>query len=302
MKPGKELERLIDTLERAIVGKDGVRVVSPYKAVDRTTGRIREHDVAVIISMEHHELITAIECRDRSRPVGVPQVEGFYQKCQDTGINRGVIVSPKGFCTSAVTKAAHLGIICLRLDEANRFDWIELGAIASIKIFYLKTNCLLIPETNFNPKPTGFRLLDDSGNPMEASTLDQLVRQEANGLISNGNFQTGEHDLNFHLRIPGASIESSDMSASRQLKHVDVQIRLRIELDRLPSKLLSYRREGEENAIREACVASLDLSPVNGDLVFLKNPDGTTEVKFVSKPGTTTDSCDYVFRFESDTK
>jgi hypothetical protein len=160
----------------------------------------------------------------------------------------------------------------------------------------------LIPETNFNPKPNGFRLFDDSGNPMETSTLDQLVRQEANGLISNGNFQAGEHVLSFPLRIPGARIESSDMCVSSLLKHVDVQIRLRIQLDRLPLKLLSYRREGEESAIREAGVASLDLSPVYGDLVFLKNPDGATVVKFVPKPGTATDSCDYIFRLESDTK
>lgn len=302
MKPGMELESLVETLERAIVGTDCARIVAPYKAKDRTTGRLREHDVAVIVSLEHHEFVTAIECRDRSRPVGVPQVEGFHQKCLDTGINRGVIVSQKGFCSTAVTKALHLGITCLRLDEAKQFDWINLGAISCLKISYLEKNCLLVPEMNFNSKPSNFRLLDESGNTMDASTLDYLVRQEANCIISNSTIQAGEHSLKFFLEVSGASIEALDSSERRQLKHVDVQVKVKITANNVPIRLLSYRQEGEESAIREAGVAPLDLSPVNGDLVFLKNPDGSAEVKFVSKPKSTGDSCDHVFRIEPDSK
>jgi Restriction endonuclease len=302
MNPGKDFESLVETLERAIIGSQCARVVAPYKATDRTTGRIREHDVAVIVSLEHHEFVTAIECRDRSRPVGVPQVEGFHQKCQDTGINRGVIVSPKGFCSTALTKAKHLGIACLRLDEAKQFNWINLGAIACLKIFFLEKNCLLIPETNFDSKPSRFRLLDGSGNIMDSPTLDYLVRQEANRIISNGTIQAGEHNLKFNLKVAGATIEALDSSERRQLKHVDVQVRLRIEVNRAPIKLMCYGKEGEEIAIREAAVASLNLSPVSGDLVFLKNPDGSTEVKFVSKPRLLEDSCDHVFRLESGSK
>lgn len=301
MKPGKELERLVDTLERAVVGNKGARIVAPYKAVDRTTGRVREHDVAVIVSLEHHEFVTAIECRDRSRPVGAPQVEGFHQKCHDTGINRGVIVSSKGFCSSAITKAAHLEIVCLRLDEVKQFNWINLGAIACLKVSYLEKNCLLVPNRNFDPKPSNFRLLDGSGNIMDAPTLDYLVRQEANGIIGNKNFEAGDRHLGFCLKIPGATIEALDSGECRQLKHIDVQVKLRIELNRAPIKLLSYRREGEANAIREAGVAPLDLSPVCGDLVFLKNPDGATDVKFVSKSDTTIGSCDHILRLENGT-
>ena len=289
MKPGKELERLVDTLELAIIGNERARIVAPYKVADRTTGRIREHDVAVIVALEHHEFVTAIECRDRSRPVGVPQVEGFYQKCQDTGINRGVIVSPKGFCSTAVAKALHLGISCLRLDEAKQFDWINLGAISCLKVQYLEKNCLLVPEMNFDSKPSSFRLLDESGNTVDAANLDYLVRKEANGIIGNSAIQAGEHSLKFFLKVSGATIEALDSSERRQLKHVDVQVKLKITVNKVPIRLLSYRQEGEENAIREAGVAPLNLSPVNGDLVFLKNLDGSTEVKFVSKPESTRD-------------
>jgi hypothetical protein len=256
----------------------------------------------MIVSVEHHEFVTAIECRDRSRPVGVPQIEGFHQKCQDTGIHRGVIVSPKGFYSSAVTKAAHLGIVCLRLDQVKKFDWITLGAIACLKVFFLEKNCLLIPETNFKSKPSNFRLLDGEGNIIDAPSIDCLVRPEANGIISKEKFQAGERHLRFSVKMPGAVIEALDSNERRQMKHIDVRVKLRIEVNSSPIKLLSYRQEGEAEAIREAGVAPVDLSPLTGDLVFLKNPDGSTKVNFVFKSRSIDDSSDHVFRLESGSK
>lgn len=45
--------------------------------------QLREHDVVIRLPAGHPPLTLALECRDRSRPVGVEQVEAFNQKCLD---------------------------------------------------------------------------------------------------------------------------------------------------------------------------------------------------------------------------
>jgi hypothetical protein len=94
-----------------------VKVESPKRLIDKDTGRLREHDMVLTFLEGPHELCVALECRDRSRPVGVPEVEAFWAKCQRTGISHGIIVSSKGFTKSAISKANTQNIGCLLLDE-----------------------------------------------------------------------------------------------------------------------------------------------------------------------------------------
>jgi hypothetical protein len=123
-KDGKVLQRLIRSIESALAAGDtSIRVEMGKRFPDKVTGKPREHDVVLTITHQHHEMIIAIECRDRSRPVGVDAVEAFHSKCQDTGIHSGIIVSGKGFYESAVEKAAHYNIGCMSLDEAESFNW-----------------------------------------------------------------------------------------------------------------------------------------------------------------------------------
>ncbi|MCA9501247.1 MAG: hypothetical protein KC588_18800 [Nitrospira sp.] len=87
-KKGTSLEQLIRSLERALSPKKDIKIESPKRFPDKTTGKLREHDVVLTVEHGHHPLIIAIECRDRSRPITVDQVEGFWAKCQHTGINQ----------------------------------------------------------------------------------------------------------------------------------------------------------------------------------------------------------------------
>jgi predicted helicase len=121
---GKALQRLIRAIESALAaGNETVKVEMSKRLPDKVTGKLREHDVVLTITNNHHETIIALECRDRSRRVGVDAVEAFHNKCQDTGISSGIIVSASGFWKSAVEKATHYNIGCLSLTEAEGFDW-----------------------------------------------------------------------------------------------------------------------------------------------------------------------------------
>ena len=113
MKQGRSLELLVEKLERLLANDARVHVESPKKIRDTQTQKLREHDVVLTYNQSHHELIVAIECKDRSRPVGVPDIEGFYTKCCHTNINQSVIVSSNGFTKTALQKASIMGIKCL---------------------------------------------------------------------------------------------------------------------------------------------------------------------------------------------
>ena len=103
-RPGKPLEQLIATLERVLANGTTAGIESPAYLADRITGERREHDVLLRVRTSHHETIIAIECRDRSRKTTVNEVEGFYQKCRDTGVDQGVMVSALGFTRTAIAK------------------------------------------------------------------------------------------------------------------------------------------------------------------------------------------------------
>lgn len=123
---GKRLERLVAMLEGAFASTNASIESPSRQLIDRDTGKSREHDVLITWDHGHHRIITAIECRDRSRPVGVPEVEAFADKCTATGVHSGVIVSATGFRNSARAKAAARSITCMDLGEVERFDWLAM--------------------------------------------------------------------------------------------------------------------------------------------------------------------------------
>ena len=146
MKQGEALERLIASLERTLADKQNVTVESPKRLTDKITGKLREHDVILAVNQGHHVFLIAIECRDLSRPITVNQVEGFWKKCQDTGVGQGVIVSAAGFYNTAKTKADHLGIRCLDLEEVESFDWLLAPGINVVTKRLLRTDWTFVPE------------------------------------------------------------------------------------------------------------------------------------------------------------
>ena len=129
---GKRLEKLVATLESAFAGT-AAQIESPSRRlIDRDTGKPREHDVLIVWDHGHHQIVTAIECRDRARPVGVPDIEGFADKCAATGVHSGVVVSANGFRNSARVKAAARAITCMDLAEVEGFNWMAANASLSV--------------------------------------------------------------------------------------------------------------------------------------------------------------------------
>lgn len=121
-RQGIAFQSLVAQIEKTISSKDGVTIESPAFVTD-VRGRRREHDILVTRRENLKTFVTAIECKDFKRPVGVPMLEAFRSKCDRTGVHTAVIVSSSGFTSTALEAARDLNIQCLQLSEVDEFPW-----------------------------------------------------------------------------------------------------------------------------------------------------------------------------------
>jgi Restriction endonuclease len=202
VKPGKALESLVSSIERVLAQNDKVSVESPKLLPDKVTGEMREHDVLITVSGSHHTATIAIECRDRSRKVTVNDMEGFWSKCQDTGVDQGIVVSPRGFSKTALQKAQHRGIRCLQLSEAKSFNWLLATRVSVRSRRVLHTSWTFFPEKDLDPKPAAFTILSKDGEPVEGSNLVAVAYKEFRR-IPETNFDVGRGAKKIIFPSPG---------------------------------------------------------------------------------------------------
>jgi hypothetical protein len=175
-RPGEALNDLVATLERILANSENASIEVRKKLPDRDTGRLREHDVVIIWRQQHHTIVTAIECRDRSRRVGVPDVEAFADKCEHTGVHHGVMVSASGFTETARVKALKRGITFLDLREAQAFDWMGMEFFVGYERKFSPVDAHVFFK---DAKPEGeFVLFDTAGNEVSAEGLATLFMRK----------------------------------------------------------------------------------------------------------------------------
>ena len=137
---------------KAAKSQKNISIDSPKYLTDQTTGTKREHDVFLTIKHAHHVTTISIECKDRKKLVGAPDVDEFSAKCLHTNVNKGVFVSTSGFSKPALVKANRLGIDCLTLDEVAKLDWLTEAASIVVHGNNLKTarlSYVVAEEPNF---------------------------------------------------------------------------------------------------------------------------------------------------------
>lgn len=283
MKPGRSLEKLVAYLEKHFAASDTVTVESPKRLPDKTTGKKREHDVVLTVKSGHHIMTVAIECRDRSRPVGVPQVEAFAKKCAETLVNKGVIVSPCGFTSTALTKSKALGIRCLSLDQVNTLPWtipnLEMNQIHSL---YKHFDFKIIPEENFISKPRVFDVLDEHGNIV---TIENLRNSIFNAIRDHDpkpeNLQAGERTEKFKIVIPNLTINDKETGIAKNVKYIDTVVKIETTVTKVPFVLQEYKDTRGKEAIAELAIAKVDFGPVKGRMVINHKLEKGGEIAFI---------------------
>ncbi len=272
-RQGKALESLVSSLEKALAVNPNVAVNSPMRLKDRTTGKLREHDVVLELKEGHHSLLIAIECRDRSRPIGVPQVEAFGAKCQDTGISQGIIVSTMGFYNTARTKAEHLGIRCLDIEEVDNFDWLLAPGI------YATTRHLISNDWTFYPVEDGivekdeFEVIDSDGNAATMAALTANAQNQLSKLLPEVPEPIEEGEINVRFPGDGLLLRSKSSGKTVPVNYAIAKLRYSVTQELVPFRLVQYQAKDSEENITDAAYADMKFGD-NEARVMIVYKDG----------------------------
>jgi hypothetical protein len=281
MNQGKALERLILSLEKALANSPNVLVESPKKLPDRTTGKLREHDVVLTVTEGYHSFLIAIECRDVSRPITVSQVEGFWAKCQDTGIGQGIIVSTSGFYNTARTKADHLGIRCLDIEEAESFNWLLARGIQAITTRLLSNDWTFFPERDGVIEKGDFEVVDKEGNVATMATLTANAQRQLTNILPEIPEPVDEADVTVEFPSSNLVLRSRTTGETVPVKSASVKIRYSVTRELIPIRLVQYKDKGKDENLTDAAYVDLNLGDHSARMLIMYKEDEGGKVVIV---------------------
>ena len=281
MRKGRSLETLVAALEKQLSSDPDVIIESPKRLTDSFTGRKREHDVVLTYKKSHHKLIIAIECKDRSRPVGVSDVEAFETKCRHTHVSQGVIVSASGFHKPAIEKANRLGIRCITLKDTDKIKWLAPDAVVVVhskKFLTGRYTPVLAshPDRNID----SFEIFDPSGavvtEDMIKGNLAKIAQSLPDGEIGKENTVTLIFQADgFYLKAPGDETKLP-------IKGIAVRTTYLTEVYESKFNTRSYVDATEETVLADMATANIELDGERKQVLITDCLDGNS-LKFIIK-------------------
>jgi hypothetical protein len=152
-------------------------VVESEMLRDARTGQEREVDLVIRSSVGGYEVVLAVECTDRKKPVDVEWVEQIWSKHSDLPTNKLILVSRSGYTSTALEKARLFGIDALRLDAARRVNWAKyVDQHSKLWLLAVRTVAVMVVDS-----PTYVAANPYQGIPAPTEFLDPegLVRAQA---------------------------------------------------------------------------------------------------------------------------
>jgi hypothetical protein len=273
-KDGKSLEKLVAIIERALAIPNNIRVESPKLMRDRVTGRLREHDVVITIDTHHEETYLAIECRDRSRPVGVPDIEAFRKKCDNTGIHKRIIVSPRGFRKTALAHATMEDIRCLTIENAEQFDWIKATGFVLIEHEIHHTDWQFIIDKDETHDLGNIELFDIANTLLTKENLIPVATRELAVYVQNNNDEVDQKNVRINFSAKG--IKAVDRTSKNEYKVIECYCIITYSLRKkiIPFQFQTYGVDKNGRSITNAAIAEIKGANIDGHFVIHSNVDG----------------------------
>ena len=243
MRQGRSLEKLVAHLRRQIPGTGAVLIESPKRLPDKSTGRLCGHDAVLTIVSGSRTFMVAIECRERRRPVGLPQLEAFARKCSATSIMKPVIVSACGFTRTALCQAKDLGVHCLSPEQAWNFPWFRCGTeFRQVRKRYTHIDFTVIPENAFERKPAAYTLVNDDGEAISPEVLkDYLLAVLTRRERSPSDLEPGDDVERIRMSPANLSIIDRDTGIQKRVRQIILVAYSRNEEMELPFLLDEYK-------------------------------------------------------------
>ena len=282
---GKSMEQLVAAIEKALGDNRNVTVESPKHLTDRTTARPREHDVVLTYKQGHHCLRVAMECRDRRRAVTVNDVESFSKKCEETGIDKGIIVSSSGFYGTARKKAHRLNLECLEIQEVDHLTWFQTGDLLTITSTLLSSHWVFFPGQEGISQQSKCEVLDSAGKALSASALQKAARLQVEEHVRSSTQSTSEATLELRFNGSGLSLHDIDTGKQVPVARITATIRYAVAREMTPFRRMQYVDNREGNTIAEMAVGEVKSSLGTASVMFLQNQDKSTSILLMPKSG-----------------
>jgi len=258
-------------MERMFAHYDGVAFASPLRLRDKDTGRLREHDIVITRTTHHGPNLTAIECKDHGRKVGVPQVEQFAKKCDKTGIHRGVIVAANGFTRTAVIKAKALNLTCMELADAETFAWIGEITVVGLRQNFLKIEAYVAIEPDGRDLVHPTTVYDPDGAVYVGEDAQSfIIRQLPENSVApeDGQITTGQ------AIKPLGGFYVIDAAGQRfGARDITFCYTLKTEVKR---QVMTLHRYADDEAAMEIASAEIVFDEGRSTVMFTKTEDGVT--------------------------
>ncbi len=276
--PGREFQEMVAAIRKAVAPR-GHTVTSPMYITDQVTKKLREHDVVIDCETGGFRFRIAMEARDRGKKVGVGAVEEFKSKCADTGIDRGIIVSSKGFWDTAIAKANDYGIGCQTLGAATGSDWCQA-------LFLTLRTRNAEDSPRFNLVLAGdaagaqdVLLADGSEWGVEARIA--LANQLVQGLPDDPS-ETPDVVYTKEVVVPSPGLLAVFADGHREpVQALLARLSYHTKLALIPFTFHSYRSQAGDGVNMEVATAEAPTAGQNGRVVLAKQPGGETTLTWV---------------------
>ena len=126
----RDLEQLVASIQRQLAPK--AKVLHNQLLPGRKSGRRRQIDVLVYDRIGQYDIQIVIDCKDYKSPADVKSVEEFYGLLDDVGAQKGVLVCPAGFTSTAKKRAEGLQIDLYSPVDTDPHKWTAKAKIPAI--------------------------------------------------------------------------------------------------------------------------------------------------------------------------
>lgn len=280
-KPGLDHQRLVEMIEIGTYGANGFVMESNKLLPDKDTGQLREFDIVLTFTHGHHPIRVALECRDRSRRVGVPDVEQFFRKCERADVARGVIVSSKGFAKTALRKAESCKIGCLTLEEAAAFSWCLAPGV------FVRERRNLFVDIRVVPTDASFRSLDglytEDGRIVDAGRARLFGTQLLNRISPTNEEPAQRYSRAVSEDSPRLYVVDERGNRST-VKRLTATLSYDVVEKFAPFDFREYFDRAKGTRIATAAVAKIDFGGSEGKIMILRRDGADYDALIVGAP------------------
>ncbi len=228
----RAFEELVARIESAAAPRDAT-VTSPDHIPDKRTGKKREVDASIRLTVGTVPVLITIECRKRKSVQDVTWIEQLAKKRLNLGASQTIAVASSGFSKEAENEARLSGIVLRQIKEVSAAD-VESWLAPKFLVHLFKQSRLLE-----NPG-LEYVLTDDDrldgASPPEIENADFnakiLVNKEGAALSFNDIWSRIQAQKDPYDLIPNYEAEDAPDGKGPPIPNVKIEIRMELDISR----------------------------------------------------------------------